>query len=115
MECREWTEDEWRYLFDSRNASCSGVGLGGTGGASEGNVKKVGGGSSCCCNDHSWAFCGACVGGVLRSGSDMASAGSDRGRPDSAYISQFLDCNVPRKRVLEMLFWEWNSCRRKGY
>jgi hypothetical protein len=35
-----------RDLFDSRKASCSGVGLGGTGGASLGIVKNLGGGGS---------------------------------------------------------------------
>ena len=43
---KEWYEVDRRDLFDSRKASCSGVGLGGTGGASLGMVKNLGGGSS---------------------------------------------------------------------
>jgi hypothetical protein len=43
---KEWYEVDRRDLLDSRKASCSGVGLGGTGGASFGIVKNFGGGGS---------------------------------------------------------------------
>ena len=37
----KWCEFERRDLFDSRKASCSGEGLAGTGGASNGMVKNT--------------------------------------------------------------------------